>query len=433
MKQKIANQNGINVLSLFDGISGGQIALERAGIKVANYYSSEIDPYAQAIVARNYPKTIFIGDVTKVKGSDLPPIDLIIGGSPCQGFSFARGSKTPDFDDPRSQLFFEFHRLKEECQPTYFLLENVRMKKESQDVISKYLGVEPIFINSALVSAQNRQRLYWTNIPNVTIPEDLGINLVDIIEDGFVDREKSYCIDANFYKGGNHKQYFDKCRRQLVFGSGEGHRFYNQPSLIQVGIAEGINGHDVLKRVYSVVGKAPTLNTMQGGNREPKIYTGSVKYYQNGTGGAIRGRYNSDGSTSQQLEVREGGKTNALTTVQKDNVLVSPIREKSKTVRVGGRGSYDRHEWDSIDQLHWRKLTVLECSRLQTLPDGYTDEGVFRNDPKYDPVLHEHCQVKKISKTQQFKAIGNGWTVDVVAHLFKGLKDAEEISESEVA
>tara|TARA_E500000081_G_C6109900_1_gene342125 strand:+ start:83 stop:1294 length:1212 start_codon:yes stop_codon:yes gene_type:complete len=401
MKQKIANQNGINVLSLFDGISGGQIALERAGIKVANYFSSEIDQYAQAIVARNYPKTKFIGDVTKVKGSELPPIDLIIGGSPCQGFSFARGSKTPDFDDPRSQLFFEFHRLIEECQPTYFLLENVKMKKESQDVISKYLGVEPIAINSALVSAQNRQRLYWTNIPNVTVPIDRGILLVDIIEDGLVDRDKSYCIDANFYKGGNHKQYFEKCRRQLVFGSGEGHRFQYIPQLIQVGIAEEYShykGQGQCGRVYSPLGKAPALTTMSGGNREPKVYTG----------GAIRGRYNADGSTSQQLEVREGGKTNALTTVQKDNVLVSK---------------------ELLSKLHWRKLTVLECSRLQTLPYGYTEEGVFRNDPKYDPVLHEHCQVKKISKTQQFKAIGNGWTVDVVAHLFEGLKDAEQIEE----
>ena len=153
----------MNVLSLFDGISCGQIALERAGIKVDSYFASEVDKYAMQVTKHNYPNTKHIGCVTKVKGSDLPKIDLLIGGSPCQGFSFA--GKQLNYDDPRSKLFFEFVRLLEEIKPKYLLLENVRMKKKYQDVISKHIGVEPIKINSGLLSKQNRCRLYWTNIP----------------------------------------------------------------------------------------------------------------------------------------------------------------------------------------------------------------------------------------------------------------------------
>lgn len=153
----------MNVLSLFDGISCGQIALERAGIKVDSYFASEIDKYAMQVTKHNYPNTKHIGDVTEVKGSDLPKIGLLIGGSPCQGFSFA--GKQLNFDDPRSKLFFEFVRLLKETKPKYFLLENVKMKKEYQDVISKHIGVEPIKINSGLLSKQNRCRVYWTNIP----------------------------------------------------------------------------------------------------------------------------------------------------------------------------------------------------------------------------------------------------------------------------
>lgn len=147
------------VLSLFDGISGGQLALQRAGIKVDKYYASEIDKYAIQITQKNFPGTVQLGDVTKIKGTDLPKIDLCIGGSPCQGFSFA--GKQLNFDDPRSKLFFEFVRLLKECKPKYFLLENVKMKKEYQDVITEHLGVEPVKINSNLLSAQNRKRLYW--------------------------------------------------------------------------------------------------------------------------------------------------------------------------------------------------------------------------------------------------------------------------------
>ena len=172
----------MNVLGLFDGMSCGQIALNKAGIKYNKYFSSEIDKFAIQVTQHNYPETIQIGDVTQVKGSDLPQIDLLIGGSPCQGFSFA--GKQLNFNDERSKLFFEFVRLMEECKPKYFLLENVVMKKEYEDVITEHMGVKPILINSNLVSAQNRKRLYWTNIPNIEQPEDSNITMSNILLSG---------------------------------------------------------------------------------------------------------------------------------------------------------------------------------------------------------------------------------------------------------
>lgn len=170
----------MNVLSLFDGMSCGQIALNRANIPYNNYYAAEIDKYGMQITKKNYPNTVHLGDVTKIEFI-ASKIDLLIGGSHCQSFSFA--GKQLNFEDPRGKLFFEFIRLKNELQPKYFLLENVVMKKEYEDVITQYLGVEPIKINSSLVSAQNRIRLYWTNIPNVKEPEDRNISLSDILED----------------------------------------------------------------------------------------------------------------------------------------------------------------------------------------------------------------------------------------------------------
>ena len=194
---------GINVLSLFDGMSCGQIAIKNLGITVDNYFACEIDKHAIQVTQHNFPNTIQLGDVTKVSAKDLPRIDLLIGGSPCQGFSFA--GKQLAFDDPRSKLFFEFVRLKNECNPTYFMLENVKMKKEFELIISQYLGVAPIEINSALLSAQNRVRLYWTNIANepyglfgdmqcmIPQPNDKGILLRDILETDV--SEKYYLSD----------------------------------------------------------------------------------------------------------------------------------------------------------------------------------------------------------------------------------------------
>ena len=170
----------MNVLSLFDGMSCGRLALDRLGIPVTNYYASEIDKYAIQVSEANYPDIIRLGDVCGVKAKDLPKIDLILAGSPCQGFSFA--GKQLAFDDPRSALFFEFVRILKECEPKYFLLENVKMKREFLDIITQQVGAAPIFINSALVSAQNRQRYYWTNIPSIEQPEQRGIVLRDILE-----------------------------------------------------------------------------------------------------------------------------------------------------------------------------------------------------------------------------------------------------------
>jgi len=355
----------VNVLSLFDGMSCGQIALDQLGIPVDKYYAAEIDEYAITVTKKNYPNTIHLGDVTKVDGTKLDKIDLLIGGSPCQGFSFA--GKQLNFNDPRSALFFEYVRLLKECKPKYFMLENVRMKQEFQDIISSYLGVEPVMINSSLLSAQNRVRLYWTNIPNVTQPQDMGIVLKDILEDGVVDRDKSHCLDANYFKGGNLKSYFEKHRRQLVF---------SKDGLCHVGDAD-IKGNDSIKRVYHPDGKSPTLTTMQGGHREPKILCGAFRgRYYNNEGKRVDHKQKVAGLTKQTLEIREDGKTNTLTTVQKDNVV-------------------------TVNDVYYRKLTPLECERLQTVPDGYT-EGV--------------------SNTQRYKMLGNGWTVAVIKHIFKGIQ-----------
>lgn len=367
------NENGINVLSLFDGISAGQVALERAGIKVNKYYASEIDKFAIAVTQYRYPDTIQLGSITEWETWDLQKIDLVIGGSPCQGFSFA--GKQLNFDDPRSKLFFDFVNVVNEFNPKYFMLENVRMKKEYQDVITEFMGVEAILINSSLVSAQNRNRLYWTNIPNIEQPEDNGIYLKDIIETGDVDRLKSYCIDANYFKGGSLKNYLEKKRRQLdklpsephtqsenrlmveentipfarrghgylpetiydaekspaIFCGSSDYYVHSNQKCIQTGEAD-IKGHDIIRRTYDVNGKSPTLTTMGGGHREPKITT-------------------------------------------------------SETT--------------------WRKLTPLECERLQTFEDGYSLVP---------------WKKRMMSNTQRYKQLGNSWTVDVIVHIFKNME-----------
>ena len=171
----------MNILSLFDGISCGRLALERAEIPIDTYMASEIDSFALKIASKNYPDTIQVGNVVNIQSEYLPKIDLLIGGSPCQGFSIA-GNKLA-FDDPRSKLFFEFVKLKKELKPKFFLLENVRMKKEWVDIISEHLEIEPILVNSNALSAQNRQRYYWTNIPNVGHPPSINTQtLGDILE-----------------------------------------------------------------------------------------------------------------------------------------------------------------------------------------------------------------------------------------------------------
>lgn len=306
------NKEKINVLSLFDGMSCGQIALNRLGVKVSKYFASEIDKNAIKVTQHNYPDTIQVGDVTKLKGEDLPQIDLLIGGSPCQGFSSS--GKQLNFDDPRSKLFFEFVRLVNECKPKYFLLENVVMKKEYQDIITQYLGVEPIKINSSLVSAQNRVRLYWTNIPGVNLPDDRGITLSNILETDSND-------NSGAFRG-----------RQL-------------------------NKATILGRRLNELG--------------------------------VRQDYNLKIPYTQCLEVRASnmGKSNCLTTVDKDNVLTPlPIGRYPNAFK---------------DKLSFRYYSLLEYERLQTIPEGYTSV---------------------VSTSQAKKMIGNAWTVDVIAHIFSYIK-----------
>lgn len=170
----------MNVLSLFDGISCGQVALNETGIPIQEYYASEIDSHAISVTQKNFPDTKQIGDVRKVQKRNLPKIDVLLAGSPCQGFSVA--GKRLNFNDERSKLYFEFIRILKEVKPRYFLLENVVMNKECRDIITDQLGVQPLKINSSLVSAQTRIRLYWTNIPNIGQPQDMNIYMGHVIE-----------------------------------------------------------------------------------------------------------------------------------------------------------------------------------------------------------------------------------------------------------
>jgi DNA (cytosine-5)-methyltransferase 3A len=289
------------ILSLFDGMSCGQIALNRANISYEKYYSSEIDKHAIKVAQHNFPNTIQLGSVTEIKGTDLPQVDLLIGGSPCQGFSFS--GKQLNFDDPRSKLFFEFVRLIKECKPKYWLLENVVMKKEFEKVITEHLGVEPVKINSSLVSAQNRERLYWANF-KIEQPTDKNIKLINILED-----------------------------TEMVGPSAiRGRRLNNQGKI-------------------------------SDSNKEIPI--------------------------TQCLEVRATNreKSNCLTTVAKDNVLT--------TMPIG------RHPDAFKNNLPFRYYTTKEYCRLQTVPENYFNGVATEN------------QIKKM--------IGNGWTVDVITHIFKGI------------
>ena len=213
----------VRVISLFDGVSCTRQALDNLGIPV-KYFASEVDPKAIEITQANYPDVTQIGNVKHVSGYNSlyshHGIDLLIGGSPCQDLSFA-GHQAGLKEGTRSSLFFEYVRILREVQlhspNVVFILENVKMSKKNQNIISQELGVEPVEINASLVSAQSRRRLFWCNRP-IQQPQDSGTVLNDILEDGFVsDRNKSFCIDANYWKGGNLKSYFKKHRRQLVF------------------------------------------------------------------------------------------------------------------------------------------------------------------------------------------------------------------------
>ena len=368
-------------------MSCGMLALDRLGIKVDKYYASEIDKYAIQVSAANYPEIIQVGDVCDLKSEDFKNIDLILAGSPCQGFSFA--GKQLAFDDPRSALFFEFIRLLKEIKPKYFLLENVKMKKEYLQIISEQVsacypeitfGIEPIFINSSLVSAQSRQRYYWTNIPNITQPEERGIVLRDILEDGFdTERDKSHCLDANYYKGSSVENYFKKSRRQMVFKDSES----NDMVLASQNLVDDTNDlPEKSQTIKSQYYKSSKANFERSGTFHA---TGIPQKLVEIKAGAFRARSLDengkrvawkDVKPKQVLETRKDEKSNSITSVQKDNVLTK-------------------------DEVYWRKLTPIECERLQTVPDNYTNH---------------------VSNTQRYKMLGNGWTIEVIAHILKNME-----------
>ena len=317
--------DAINVLSLFDGISCGQYSLELAGIPVKKYYASEIDENCIKITQKNYPNTIQLGDVRNLTYNHLITLpcgaeqfDLLIGGSPCQDLSIAGTRK--GLEGNRSCLFWEFVRVLKTIKPKYFLFENVAsMKCEDKEIITKTLGVEPICINSALVSAQTRKRLYWTNIPNVQQPENRGILLKDILESGIAPQNKSYCLTETHHKA-SFSDFVKKHTRTMI------------AMPIRLGHLEGRSNAQA-NRVYSIEGKSVCLNANGGG------------------GGAKTGLY--------KIDLPDG-----------EYII--------------------------------RKLTPIECERLQTLPDNYT---------------------AGISNSSRYKAIGNGWTCEVIAHILRGLKN----------
>ena len=273
----------MNVLSLFDGCSGARLALTRADKKIDKYYTCEIDKYSSMVTKLNFPDTIALGDVTKVNFEMLPKINFLVGGSPCTDLSFAKGNGK-GVEGEQSKLFYKYFEalevLRKKNPEIKFLLENVKMKKEYEHRISDLLGVQPIFINSADFSAQNRQRLYWTNIP---VDEWTPCNdvLQDVVADSVADRDKSHCIDANYFKGGNQKSYFEKHRRQLVFNYNPAsivtRRIDKDGKCIQVGEAD-IKGRESIRRVYSPEGKAPTFTTCGGWHREPKVYVPPLQW-----------------------------------------------------------------------------------------------------------------------------------------------------------
>nr|DAH89318.1 MAG TPA: Cytosine specific methyltransferase [Caudoviricetes sp.] len=356
----------LNVLSLFDGCGTGLLALKRAGIPVAHYYASEVDKYAIQIAKNNHPEIEHIGDVKQVWARNLPKIDLLIGGSPCQDLSVAKQNRQ-GLKGQRSGLFWHYVRLLRTTKSRWFLLENVAsMSQADRDQITKILGAEPILINSALVSAQQRKRLYWTNIPNITQPEDRGILFKDVLDSGIPTEDKAHCIDANYWKTLG-KSVLDNT-----------HARNSRPRVFEALYSP----YDQIIRTD----KSAALGTgcAHFGNRTGQVvlgnlYNGTIHLEKSGTLGTGRGLTT---KTSQCVIARATDFPFKTYTVKDKQVILKKTAYKIDLPD----GNYTI-----------RKLTPTECERLQTLPDGYT-EGV--------------------SNTQRYKMLGNGWTADVIAHIF---------------
>ena len=350
----------VTVFSAFDGAGIGLLALKRAGVPVTAYYASEVDKYAISVAKKNHPEIVHVGDIKQCYARNFPKIDLLIGGSPCQDLSIAKANRE-GLKGARSGLFWHFVRLLRTMKPRYFLLENVAsMSKEDKAKITEMMGVEPILINSELVSAQQRKRLYWTNIPGVTQPADKGILLKDVLETGISPRDKAYCLDANYWKtiGKNAlENTHARARRQLVFQPVIYNPF-NRIVKTDKANALGTRCNHLFSRTGQVVASPVKLGFVCG-----KDYQQNRVYSVFGKSVSIKGN---------------GGGWGANTGLHKID-----LPDGDYTVR---------------------KLTPVECERLQTWPDGYS-EGV--------------------SNTQRYKIIGNGWTADVIAHIFKFMKEAQ--------
>ena len=340
----------MRILSLFDWMACWYEALKKAWISIDAYYASEIDKYAIQIALKNHPDIIEIWDVCKIKWEDYQDIDLLIWGSPCQWFSMA--GKMLNFEDTRSKLFFEYVRVLKEVKPKYFLLENVKMKKEWQDIISRELWVEPIEINSSLVSAQNRRRLYRTNIPNVSQPKDKGILLKDILQEN---------VDE--------KYYFSKERWDRI-----------------------INWkYDIVKRTEDIEWKCATLTTVGWWNHEKKIFISYAPWSR---------------EFMQQWWKTDKSPTICARDYKDPKVVFIPCWTQYSSSEnfwnsFGSQKAYTLRascpNWVIEDVGVVRKLTPIECERLQTLPDNYTEW---------------------VSDSQRYKMLWNWWTVDVIAHIF---------------
>lgn len=443
--------DGIVVLSTFNGMSCGMMAFESLGIKVKKYYSVEIDKHANKISNILYPNIIQLGDVTKWESWDIDwsKIDVVLGGSPCQGFSFA--GKQLAFDDPRSKLFFEFvkiwHKVKHHNPNAEFLLENVKMKREHELVISRYMGVAPIEINSSLLSAQNRQRLYWTSIANkpfglfddmectIQQPKEKGILLKDVLES---DVPEKYYLSEKALSYIN--RGIEKCRDRIDFNDGS-----KKTSCLTVNYHKGIHNQ----------GETMVCVAQRGRNPEnPKSRKAGLV-------------------TEQQLEPIFDGKTNCLTSVQKDNLLLIggikngqfqegtssdfsqgarvystegkstclssegggmgaktglyleiPEATKKETIFIQRERGYNNGFIKGIEKspsltscsfeqnnhivqdYRIRRLTPRECGRLQTIPEDILEKMLNSG----------------ISDTQLYRMFGNGWTVSVVSYILSFLK-----------
>jgi len=381
----------MNILSLFDGMSCGQIALKKLGIKIDNYFASEIDKYAIKVTQANFPNTVQLGDVTKLDISKFPKIDLLIGGSPCQGFSFA--GKQLNFKDPRSKLFFDYVRTLKEIRKinpdVKFLLENVRMKKKYLSVISEALGVEPVMINSNLVSAQNRVRYYWTNLEKPIQPEDKGILLKDIVHenrDEVLDiKVESFNINPSG-KGmnGSVRCVNNEKSNTLTTNKGEGQK-------ISIPISEYIVPFDKTLQILEKEvekGKVGFFRKDSQANRVYYIHGKAVTLCGDAGGGAAKmGQYLFGCITPDRINKRQNGQR---------------FNEGKKFYTLTAQ---DKH--GVFIEGYIRKLTPIECCRLQTVPCNY-----------FKDVSGENI----ISNTQQYKCLGNGWTIDVITHVLKSLK-----------